>query len=219
MKSAQVHAIPFSRDYLQRPDLDPMAKRLILLPPDWALLGREDTKAKAQQYANDQNAWFDDFVSAFLKVTKQGYAEGELKPCTAAPCVIGGPGGLECGDKTRAADGRRRLLEDPNAQVSLPVCTTAAARIAAGDTCTLNHATATSATISCTPSGGGAAVTEVCSYACTGDTCESDDEADAMETSDDGCRSCAGICSHCGHSRRGRGHGYHHECSGSCGSR
>jgi len=57
-------------------------KRIIRLAGDWALLAG-DTRQYVEEFANNQNAFFDAFSRAFSKVTKQGYSDGDLATCGA----------------------------------------------------------------------------------------------------------------------------------------
>lgn len=59
--------------------------RIIRLAGDWALLGREDTKAAVAHFAEDELAWHSAFGAAWAKVITKGYSQGELRTCVDRP--------------------------------------------------------------------------------------------------------------------------------------
>lgn len=59
-----------------------LQKRMIRLAGDWALLANPETKAKVQEFAKDESAFFDAFAIAWGKVI--GKSHSKLKPCSGS---------------------------------------------------------------------------------------------------------------------------------------
>ena len=58
--------------------------RMVRLPGDWALLSKQATNDAVRRFAEDQDAFFEAFGSAWNKVTQKGYG-GSLKTCVERP--------------------------------------------------------------------------------------------------------------------------------------
>lgn len=82
MKSVKAWHEP-DPSFVKKPYHHGPLKRLIRLAGDWALLGREDTKAAVDKFADSEAAFHDAFSAAFAKVINKGYEHnGALQACT-----------------------------------------------------------------------------------------------------------------------------------------
>jgi len=62
-------------------------KRVMVLPSDWSYLGSPETKALFQRYGTDEDAWKEQYVAAFTKVSEKGW-EGQLSACQTVECAV-----------------------------------------------------------------------------------------------------------------------------------
>jgi hypothetical protein len=65
---------------------------MIRLGADWSLLGAAKTAAIVGEFADDEQAFFKQFVKSFGKVAELGSKPSDLKACGAVSCS-----GLKCG--------------------------------------------------------------------------------------------------------------------------